>query len=662
MGVHDLAQLDWSKKQDVWVYSADPTTGCIVPGRVTRAWLTRETNELYDVVIDDGGCVRVTANHPFLCRDGVYRRADELTPGQSLMPLYRKLSSLDDGDFQNGYEKVLDNESGSWVYTHRLVANAGFVADDSSRLNEHSYVVHHVNHNKRDNSPNNLIKMGKRAHALYHATQAKNLLADYSRDRLRAVMRTDQYKAKHKVGVKRAWDVDDGSRRLNVAMNNAKHKQKNVDLAAARAVANTCENRNEFYRKIGLTYTGFRNACKRQGVNHGEWLTSVFGNKKLGIKRNHCVVSVTKVVLDKPVPVYDLEVENWHNFAVDTGVAGGSIIVHNSKATLAQEDIRFSRTINVIQRTMLAELNKLAIIHLYAHGYDGEDLQNFTLRLSNPSSVAQQQKLELWRAKFEIAGSRPEGVVSNEFIMKEIWNLDDDKIQKIMQQQIDEKIFATKLESAGAGGEGEAGGGEDLFGGDLGGAGGGGGGDAGEVTPEETGGGEEETPPEENAGEEPEEEADPGVQLLTSGDEEDDRFLQLASDNDGPAIKPQNQLDKALYNRGRRRTHGASKTHFPDFVKMTGNDSESMKDPTDSGWMKSVVSNPLGESYIEKPSSRFNGLSPDMYATLRKMSEKLGISKRSSVLLEGVDVQDEIDVSLKDNETDLGDDWDISDE
>jgi hypothetical protein len=45
----------------------------------------------------------------------------------------------------------------------------------------------------------------------------------------------------------------------------------------------------------------------------------------------------------------------------------------SSKATLAQEDIRFSRTINVIQKTMMAELNKLSIIHLYAQGFDDED-------------------------------------------------------------------------------------------------------------------------------------------------------------------------------------------------------------------------------------------------------------------------------------------------
>ena len=64
-----------------------------------------------------------------------------------------------------------------------------------------------------------------------------------------------------------------------------------------------------------------------------------------------------------------------------------------AKATLAQEDIRFSRTIQRIQKTIISELNKLAMVHLYCHGYDGEDLADFELRLSNPSSIAQQQKL-----------------------------------------------------------------------------------------------------------------------------------------------------------------------------------------------------------------------------------------------------------------------------
>ncbi|NIP32043.1 MAG: hypothetical protein GTO02_21740, partial [Candidatus Dadabacteria bacterium] len=50
---------------------------------------------------------------------------------------------------------------------------------------------------------------------------------------------------------------------------------------------------------------------------------------------------------------------------------------------LALQDIRFARTINRIQQSMIQELNKIAIIHLYILGFE-EELDNFTLTLNNP--------------------------------------------------------------------------------------------------------------------------------------------------------------------------------------------------------------------------------------------------------------------------------------
>jgi hypothetical protein len=307
----------------------------------------------------------------------------------------------------------------------------------------------------------------------------------------------------------------------------------------------------------------------------------------------------------------------------------------SSKATLAQEDIRFSRTINVIQKTIMAELNKLAIIHLYAHGFDDEDLQNFVLRLSNPSTVAQQQKLELWRAKFEIAGSAPEGLVSKKFIRKEVMGLNQEQMDNMDDERLDEKQLDDSIEASGS-----EGGGDDLFGGgDEGGGGGeteaGGGG-------EEAGGGEE-TPPEENAGEEPEEEMQPDVSLLTGGDDPDDDedfALKLPEADGDKPVKPKSQLQKVLYNRGRRRTHGASKTHMPDFAKMTSTDNQAMKDPYDNDFLKSVVTNPFAEG-VQSP-VRLGG---DVLSTLNRLSksERFLVHNQASVLVEGRDVQDEID-------------------
>jgi hypothetical protein len=135
----------------------------------------------------------------------------------------------------------------------------------------------------------------------------------------------------------------------------------------------------------------------------------------------------------------------------------------SSKATLAQEDIRFSRTINMIQRTIISELNKIAIIHLAANGWKGDDLLNFSIRLSNPSTVAQQQKLELYRTKFEIAGSVPEGLLSREWIQRNIIGLSSEEIVQIEKQLLDDAASATAREAAaaiGAGGGGGGGGGD----------------------------------------------------------------------------------------------------------------------------------------------------------------------------------------------------------
>ena len=119
----------------------------------------------------------------------------------------------------------------------------------------------------------------------------------------------------------------------------------------------------------------------------------------------------------------------------------------SSKATLAQEDIRFSRTINKVQRVIISELNKIAAVHLYANGFEGEDLIDFTLKLSNPSTIAQQQKLELFRTKFEIAGQSPEGMLSRDFLRKRVLGLTNEEIKMIEEQKEEDKLRDLEVEA-----------------------------------------------------------------------------------------------------------------------------------------------------------------------------------------------------------------------
>jgi hypothetical protein len=112
-------------------------------------------------------------------------------------------------------------------------------------------------------------------------------------------------------------------------------------------------------------------------------------------------------------------------------------------------DIRFARTINRIQKCMIAELNKIAIIHLFLLGFEDE-LSNFTLGLSNPSSQADLLKIEGWKEKIllykdAVAGIEGIAPVSVSWAKKHILGFSDDEIKLDLQQQRVEKAVGAEL-------------------------------------------------------------------------------------------------------------------------------------------------------------------------------------------------------------------------
>lgn len=160
------------------------------------------------------------------------------------------------------------------------------------------------------------------------------------------------------------------------------------------------------------------------------------------------------------------------------------------KATLAQKDIRFARTIQRLQRSVISELEKIGLIHLYTLGYRGDDLICYKLILNNPSKIAELQELEHWKQKFDIAGAATEGFFSKRWISEHILGMSDEEFLRNQREMFYDKKIASMLEKAaeevpasspdtGASGGLGGGGGLDLGGG---GAAGGGldlGGDAG---------------------------------------------------------------------------------------------------------------------------------------------------------------------------------------
>jgi len=119
---------------------------------------------------------------------------------------------------------------------------------------------------------------------------------------------------------------------------------------------------------------------------------------------------------------------------------------------LALLDIRFARTINRIQQSMIQELNKLAIIHLYILGFT-DDLNNFTLNLTNPSTQGEMLKVEQWKEKvllYKDLVSQVDGGIapsSHTWAKKNIFNWTDEDIKTDLEQQRMERAASAELEN-----------------------------------------------------------------------------------------------------------------------------------------------------------------------------------------------------------------------
>ncbi len=186
------------------------------------------------------------------------------------------------------------------------------------------------------------------------------------------------------------------------------------------AIRSSMTNLNEF------THNHLEKMLKQKGFkNFREW------KKTLLVNYNHKIVSVEYLKGKQDTGTITVDgnetLHTYHTFALESGVyiknsnldqiadieyLRGNLFTAirvpkpflgfdettGDGKNLALQDIRFSRTINRIQQSMLQELNKIAIIHLFILGLEDE-LDNFTLTLNNPSTQAEMLKVEHLQAK-----------------------------------------------------------------------------------------------------------------------------------------------------------------------------------------------------------------------------------------------------------------------
>jgi intein/homing endonuclease len=352
--------------KDFWVYSKDINRNEIIPGRGHSCRKTKSNVSVLKITLDNGEYYRCTYDHLHLLKSGKYRRADKLKIGDSLSPLYRKVS-VNHPWTPNGYELTLQ-PNGEWISTHRTVYHWKY--GQTIRFAE---IAHHKDFNKRNNEPKNILAVSIKNHNKYHGLKNSS---PQGRERSRKIgLRTGP------IVMKRLWSTpkfrEDGLRRLikknkdpqfiernransiansklarekTIEFNRNHHPRlrKDITLDLIKStisehkdiVSSKCSHQLSNYLKCSVYFIQSF-IFRETSLNIRDWFEHEFPDRITGEKcllcnkhydriaqhmslshSNHRIVSIEP---DGTDDVYDFEVDGQHNFAISAGV-----FVHNS--------------------------------------------------------------------------------------------------------------------------------------------------------------------------------------------------------------------------------------------------------------------------------------------------------------------------------------------
>ncbi len=361
-----------------YTYSVN-SKGLICITEIKNPRLTIKKAEIVKVTLDNGEEIKCTPNHLFMTKDGNYKEAANLTKKDSLMPLYQKLSQNTDRINRKGYVLIFQNKTNTWIPAHHLADN--FNLTNNIYKKSAGRVRHHVNFNKLNNNPENVLRMAWEEHWKVHyqnahtkhqdpdyrekiatgrakywdspttrQTQAsrmsnlnlKNWQNPVYREKMRKLLsevniqyikahpeKREEFRQRAHKTLKRLWQTPEYQvlMREKIIKGNKNHTTNNTGklkfLNICKEVSNQFSVLNEEH------YNKLRNKVYPYG-SAPYWETGLknyfFNNPdlvRLAVNGNHRITKIEKIV--KNEDVYDLTIDNFHNFALAVGV-----FVHNS--------------------------------------------------------------------------------------------------------------------------------------------------------------------------------------------------------------------------------------------------------------------------------------------------------------------------------------------
>jgi DNA gyrase subunit B len=198
--------------------------GRITTSKIQNVRRTKKNAWVVKITLDNKEEIVCTPDHKFMLRDGSYKQAKNLTPKDSLMPLRRKLSEKKGRITIEGYERVFNPSTSRWVFTHLLSDKYNLERNRYSK-NSGSH-KHHIDFNKLNNNPDNIIRMPRKEHLKLHQEHiSKTLHNEEVFEKLRALKKTPEYREKMRKAMLKPETREILSRNAKKQWENEEYKQ-----------------------------------------------------------------------------------------------------------------------------------------------------------------------------------------------------------------------------------------------------------------------------------------------------------------------------------------------------------------------------------------------------------------------------------------------------
>jgi hypothetical protein len=306
--------------KEVWVYSYDLIKKAIVPARAINIHKTIDNAEVIELVLDNNKSIICTKNHPILKRDGTYIEAGSIHVGESLMPLYRKYVTQQSINKQ--YEKIYQPWYRFWEFTHHMVCREYNIKPIIS-----GNIIHHINENNLDNDPNNLREMTRSSHLALHG-ELGSVRVNLQNFRQGSIDRWKKPGAKEKQA---AFMKKENQRRkdcgelylIGKKITESKLKYTKDELATAYKMYIDGSSLKDVSIWWNCCVATVKSRFERENLPYKKTL-ELEKEDSIELINNHKVVSILS---HNAIDVYDMTVEDTHNFAIAAG-----IFIHNSHA------------------------------------------------------------------------------------------------------------------------------------------------------------------------------------------------------------------------------------------------------------------------------------------------------------------------------------------